>query len=821
MRLSILYFAFAATAASAGELVVSPAVVVLTGAKATQQLLVYETANGRVVADRSEGAKFTSSDPKIATVNAEGKLVPTGNGETTIIAIVEGKKATATVRVEAFEKPTEWSFTNHVQATLTRTGCNSGACHGALAGKGGFKLSLRGYDHDADHFGMTRQALARRIDREKPEESLLLKKAARLMPHGGGTRFDSESEYFRVLLDWIRAGAPGPRNTDAVAKKLEILPRAALLKPKDSLRFNVLATFSDGSVQDVTRWVKFSSSDDQTATVDEDGKATVAGKGEAAISAIYGTLVATGTITVPFSTTVDAKVFATASKVNLIDEHVLAKLQLLGLPPSPNCTDEEFVRRAFLDTCGVLPKPEEVAKFLAEKAADKRAKLIEQLLGRPEYVDYWSHKWCDLLLVSTRKLPQQAAWGFYRKIRSNVADNRPWDLFARDILTASGSTLTNGGGNYFVLHKDVTDLSEATALTFLGMSITCARCHNHPLERWTQDQYWQMANLFSRVGLKNGDRPGEVLVQSLAMGEARHLRKGVPVLPTPLDGTPLPFDSPIDRREYFADWLTNPSNPYFAKAIVNRIWRNYMGRGLVEAEDDVRETNPPTNAELLDALTKEFIAKKFDVKALMRLILNSAAYQRSSKSLPGNAEDDRFYSHYLLRRLSAEVILDAYSDISGVPTPFDKLAIGASGGSQASTLFPLGTRAMQLPDSQMISQFLDAFGRAERTLTCSCEITKDSSVAQALHLNNGQTLNDKLRDPKSVLSKWLESKTSDTEIVDRIFLLSLARKPANAERTKILKVLAEAGKAGSAARREALEDTLWAVLTGREFLFNR
>jgi len=442
-------------------------------------------------------------------------------------------------------------------------------------------------------------------------------------------------------------------------------------------------------------------------------------------------------------------------------------------------------------------------------------------LNRPEYVDYWSHKWSDLLLVSTRKLAQQAAFGFYRKIRSNVADNRPWDLFARDILTASGSTLVNGGGNYFVLHKDVSDLVESTAVTFLGMSITCARCHNHPLERWTQDQYWQMANLFSRVGLKNGDRPGEVLVQSLSSGEARHLRKGVPEPPTPLDGLPLTFDSSTDRRQYFADWLTDPKNPYFARAAVNRIWRNYMGRGLIEAEDDIRDTNPPTHPELLDALTKEFIAAKFDVKHMMRLILNSAAYQRSSKSLPGNAEDDRFYSRYLLRRLPAEVILDAYSDITGVATPFDKLAVGASGGAQPNTLFPLGTRAMQLPDSQMISQFLDAFGRAERTLTCSCEITKDSSVAQALHLNNGQTLNDKLRDPKSVIAGWIKDGRRDREIVEMIFLLALSRVPEDAERVKIMKVLAEAAKGGANTRREALEDTLWAVLSGREFLFNR
>jgi len=822
MMLRILSLLFALpTFATAGDLAVAPNASTLTGPKATQQLLVHELNAGQVVADRTEAAKFTTSNAKVAKVDDTGKVTPTGNGEATITVTLDGRTATATVKVEAFEKPFEWSFVNHVQATFTRTGCNSGACHGALAGKGGFKLSLRGYDHDGDYFTATRQALARRVDREMPDESLILKKGARLMPHGGGTRFDADSDHFQLVREWIAAGAPGPKSTDAKVTKLEMSPPAALLKPKDHLRIIVRATFSDGTAFDVTRWVKFTSSDEQAATVDEEGKVSVAGHGEAVIAAIYGNLVATSTMTVPFANDVQANFYDNSPKNNFIDEHVLRKWKLLKLPPSPIAGDEEFIRRVFLDTCGILPKPEEVEKFLVDKATDKRAKLIDQLLARPEYVDYWAHKWSDLLLVSSRKLQPAAMWGFYRKVRSSVADNEPWDRFARDILTASGSTLTNGGGNYFVLHKDVSALVEATALTFLGTSITCARCHNHPLERWTQDQYWQLANLFGRVGLKNGDRPGEVIVQSLTDGDALHLRRGTAMPPTPLDGIPLPLESSVDRREYFTNWLTNPDNPYFAKAVVNRVWRNFLGRGLVEAEDDLRDTNPPTNLELFDALTKEFVAKKFDVKQLISLILNSATYQRSSKPVPGNEADDRFYSHYLLRRLSAEVILDAYSDITGVPTPFDKIALGASGGSQASNSFPPGTRAMQIPDAQVISQFLDAFGRAERTLTCSCEITKDSSVAQALHLNNGQTLNDKLRDKSSLVSKWLIDKMTDAEALDRLFLRALARKPSEAEKKKILAELAEAGKLGPQARREALEDTVWAVLTGREFLFNR
>src|SRR5262249_35305262 len=332
----------------------------------------------------------------------------------------------------------------------------------------------------------------------------------------------------------------------------------------------------------------------------------------------------------PLRHRVGRKVFAGAERRNYIDEEVLKKLAALRIPPSPACTDAEFLRRAFLDATGMLPTPEDVQKFRADRAPDKRAKLIDALLERPEFVDYWAYKWSDLLLVSTRKLPQQAVWAFYQHIRQSVADNKPWDRFAREILTASGSTLDNGAANYFVLHKDVSDLTEATSVTFLGMSITCCRCHNHPLEKWTQDQYWSVANLFSRVALKNGDRTGEVTVQSQPSGDVPHLRRGIAMPPTPLDGKPLPLDSPMDRRQYFADWLTGPENPYFARAVVNRVWRNFLGRGLVEAEDDLRQTNPPTNEELFVALVKDFVDHRYDVKHLIRTIMNTAAYQRSS-----------------------------------------------------------------------------------------------------------------------------------------------------------------------------------------------
>ena len=625
---------------------------------------------------------------------------------------------------------------------------------------------------------------------------------------------------YQLLADWLAAGAPGPKADDPAIQRLEVLPAVAVLKPKDVLQVLVRAWYSDGHSEDVTRWAKFNSSEDLVATVDADGKATVAGYGETAITVWFSNLVAANRVASPLPNAVDPKVFATAPRDSFIDDLVLKKLESLHIPPSPPCDDAEFIRRAYLDAAGILPTPEETTRFVADSSPDKRAKMIDALLERPEYVDYWAHKWSDLLLISTRRLPQPAVWAFYEDVRRSVADDEPWDRFARHVVTASGSTLDDGAANYFVIHKDISDLTEATSVTFLGMSVTCCRCHNHPLEKWTQDQYWSFANLFSRVGLKNGDRAGEVFVQSLPDGEALHLRRGIAMPPTPLDGKPLPLDSPTDRRQYFADWLTAPDNPYFAKALVNRVWRNFMGRGLVEAEDDLRQTNPPTNPELLDALAADFVKHNYDVKYLIGLVMNSAAYQRSSKAVAGAESDDRFYSHYLVRRLPAEVILDAYSQATDVPTPFTKLDTAAGDSTTDYAGYPLGTRALQLPDSLVASRFLEAFGRPERVAVCSCERQQDSSVGQALHVNNGQTLNDKLRDPKGRVAAWVKENVSDDEAVRRLYLLALCREPTAAEAKKFHDLLAESAADGKTTRQEALQDLFWAVLASKEFVFN-
>jgi hypothetical protein len=779
--------------------------VTLTGPRAKQRFVVEARGESGFDGDLSARARFRSSNPKVATVDAQGTVRPVSEGVTTLTALVDGARAAATVRVRDLGKPFTWSFTNHVQPVLTKSGCNSGACHGASAGKGGLKLTLRGYDPAADHATLTRQALGRRVVPSDPGRSLLLQKAAMEIPHGGGRRFKTSSREYAVLAQWIAAGCPPPGARETDMTRLEVYPAQAMLKPGQSQQILVRGIFADGHTEDVTRWVKYGSSDDAVASVDDGGRILARGHGEAAVTIWYLNKVSFAQVASPYPGSASTELFKQAERRSFIDDRVLAKLKALGIPPAHAATDEEFVRRAYLDAAGILPSPEEVREFLSDSSPERRARLIERILARPEFVDYWAYRWSDLLLVSSRRLPAKGMWSFYGWIRDSVEQNKPWDRFVREIVTASGSTLRNGAANYYVLHKDPIDLTETTSQAFLGMSITCARCHNHPLEKWTQNDYYGMANLFGRVRLKNGDVAGETLVFAADSGDVNHPRTGVPMPPKPLDYAAVSLEAPEDRREQLAKWLTGPENPYFARALVNRVWRNFMGRGLVEAEDDLRLTNPPSNEALFAALTADFVKHGFDVKHLIRTIMGSAAYGRSSRPAAGSPPDQKYYSAYIPRRLSAEVLLDSISQVTGAPTEFPG--------------YPKGTRAMQLADSQVASYFLTAFGRPERAQTCSCERQEEPNVAQALHLSNGDTINNKLRAPGSTAERLVAEGLTDEQLLDRVYLLAFSRKPTPAERDRVLKALRQF-PADEKSRREAVEDLLSAVLTTREFLFN-
>ncbi|MBK5292973.1 MAG: DUF1553 domain-containing protein, partial [Acidobacteriia bacterium] len=723
-----------------------------------------------------------------------------------------GQSASAKVRVAGFQAPFEWSFRNHVIPVLTKMGCNQGACHGALAGKNGFKLTLRGYDPDVDYDTLTRQSVGRRVSLDEPAASLLLQKATFALPHGGGKRFSTNMIEYRVLREWIANGAKAPIANEAEVTALEVYPKSAILKTGDEQQLVVQARYSDGRVQDVTRWVKFSSSSEGVALVDDYGRVKMTGAGETAVTLWYNSRVLYARLTVPFDSQIASDAYSGFQPKNFIDTLALAKWKGLNLAPSPQASDAAFLRRASLDAAGILPTPEEVEEFLANRSPDKRAKAIERLLAGEEYADYWAYKWSDLLLVSSRKLRTNAMWAFYNWIRDSVKTNKPWDQFARDIFTSSGSSRENGALNYFVLHKDTIALSENVTQAFLGQRLTCARCHNHPLEKWTQKQYYQFANLFSRVGLKSGDRAGDTVIYAKAAGDINHPRLLKPLAPTPLDGKSMSLDDDADRRLHFAKWLTSPDNEYFARNIVNRVWGNFMGRGLVHPIDDVRATNPASNEELFAAVTKDFIGHGFDIKHLIRTIMNSATYQLSSEANATNQSDNIFYSKYIVKRLPGEVIMDAMSQVTGVPSAFPG--------------YPAGTRAMQLPDVRVTSRFLSVFGRPERIICDAAERSQDPSISQALHVINGDTLNKKLNASDGYVALFQRLGLSDTRALEHIALSAYGRYPTDEERRTTLDALTKARIAGNTTevaketRRQALEDMVWAMLTSKEFLFN-
>ena len=793
--------------------VVLPSKIKLTGPAARQQLLVEQFRDGHFAGQLTNRPGFSSSNPNVVKIE-NGSVLPVTNGQATLTVKTGNQSAKVEVTVEGMEKPSEWSFRNHVQPVLAKAGCSSGACHGAAAGQNGFKLSLRGYDDDADFLALTRQSLGRRIVPTDPGRSLMLLKPTGAVPHKGGKRFEVDSVDYQILSDWIASGTPGPKADEPRLERIEFLPESVVLKPGAAQQLLVRARFTDGHTEDVTHWVKYTSANQTVANVDDNGAVQVVGHGEGAITAWYLSRIAIATITVPYTNQVASSAFARARRRNFIDDLVLEKLRSLNLPPSPRCTEAEFIRRAFLDTIGVLPTAREARDYLANKSAKKRDALIESLLQRPEFVDYWTYKWSDLLLVNSKSLKPAPMWAYHDWIRRNVAANRPWDEFVRQIITAQGSTLENGAGNFFVLHDDPRLMSETASLAFLGMSINCAKCHNHPMEKWTNDQYYKMANLFARVRAKNGGGDGENIIFDANEGDLVQPRTGRPQVPTPLDGKPLPLESTADRRAHLADWLVARGNPYFSRAIVNRVWANFYGVGLVENVDDLRVTNPASNEKLLSAAAGFLADQKFDLKALMRAILQSETYQRSSQPLPGNAADTRFYSRYYPRRLMAEVLLDALSEVTGVPTDFKGESIR---GGSAPIAYPAGWRALQLPDVGVDSYFLKTFGRPDREKTCECERTAEPSVSQVLHMANGNTLNKKLTAKEGRITQLLGEKTPHDKIIEDAYLSSYARYPTVAEKEKVLRFI---NAAEPAAFRAMLEDTYWALLSSKEFLFN-
>jgi hypothetical protein len=720
--------------------------------------------------------------------------------------------AAASVRAE--EAP---SFVNDVVPVLTRLGCNQGACHGKNAGQNGFRLSLRGYAPELDHVWITREFDGRRINPSVPEASLLLLKPLGQAPHLGGKLMSMDSRECRVLLDWLRAGASGPRKDDPSIRLLEVRPGERVLGVGQEQPLQVEAEYSDGRRLDVTWLAKFDSNDPGIADVDATGRVRVRRHGETAVRASFQGQVAVAIVTAPYPHEVRNELLA--PRHNFIDDHVFAKLAALHLEPSDLCGDAEFLRRAMLDTIGTLPTAAEVRAFLADGRPDKRTRLIDTLLERPEFVDYWALQLGDLF--QNRKERDHDVRGtkgvraFHAWIREQVAANRPWDALARDVLTARGSTTENPAVGYYVVtvgeqreaHRS--EVVASVAQAFLGTRIGCAQCHNHPLERYTQDDYYHFAAFFSRIQMQRKEpQKGATVLQVSARDPDQNKnpvgvhqpRTGAFLKPQPLDRSTPVIQPQDDPRGPLAKWMTDPHNEYFSGAMVNRIWRHFLGVGLVEPVDDLRASNPPSNPALWRALNQEFVGHGFDLKHLMRVILQSRTYQLSSATRPGSAMDTRFYSHHYARRLPAEVLLDALSQCTGVSDTFAG--------------YPAGVRAIQLPDPGLKSYFLALFGRSERVTACACERSGEVTMPQLLHLQNGESVVQKIRDPKGRLAKLLLDKKPEPEVIEELFLATLSRPPAEAELAAVRKALAEAGE-------EGYRDLFWALVNSKEFSFNR
>jgi len=820
MRLfPVLFLVLAAPLAWAAP-VILPETVILSGPNSQQHLLVVEKSGGVC---RGEVAvdTFASSDATVVEV-VDGVAHARGNGIATLSAMVDGEPVSVTAQVTGFALDPGWSFNRDVLPVLSKQGCNMGACHGSIAGKGGFRLSLRGWDPVADYYTIAREANGRRIEMADPARSLLVTKPTMATPHKGSKRLDTRSRDYRILAEWVAQGAVAPDPDEAKLDRIEVLPAESVLKPGDRQRFLVTAHYADGTTRDVTQWAKFTSADETVATIDDDGNAEVVGHGVGSVTAWFSSKVVLAEITSPFANDIPDDRFTGAPRNNFIDQLVLEQLRTLNLEPSRRTTDSEFVRRAYLDTIGVLPTAREVRDFLDDPDPAKRDRLVEYLLGREEFVDYWAYRWSDVFLVNGRLLRPAQVSSYYKWIRENVEKNTPWDEMTRQIITARGSSVENGATNFYAVHQDPETMAENVSQAFLGLSLNCAKCHDHPLEKWTNNDYYAFANLFGRVRAKGwgGDPRSGDGVRTLYVeprGDLIQPSTGKPRDPAPLDAPPIDPDAAGDRREVLADWLTSTDNETFARAVTNRVWAAFFGRGLVEPVDDLRVSNPASNEPLFDALSDYLVANDFDLKQLMRAILRSETYQRSSEVVEANRDDSRYFSRYYPRRHMAEILHDAIVTVTGTPARFDKIVL-KDGSTQKTEVYAEGTRAVELFDSAVQSYFLETFGRNEREIVCECERSNQPSMIQALHLANGETINEKLSETGGIIDDLLALEADHSTVVEEAYLRALSRLPTKREAEGLTAILAATEEE---ERRVVMEDLLWALMTSREFLFQR
>lgn len=754
-------------------------------------------ADGKVQ-DLTRVAEIVAENPEFVRIE-EGVVSPVADGATKLVVRVGGHEAMIPLEVSNQQAPDPVSFQYGALVALSKQDCNSGACHGSPSGKGGFRLSLRAYDPVLDTLTLVRESANRRTNVEEPEASLLLRKPLMEVAHGGGRRMTKDAPAYQLLRDWIAEGLRADAPDAARCERIEVYPPQRILhRPAHTQQLCVLAHFSDGSVRDITDVAVFSSSDEAVAKVDPQGFVVGVDRGEAAILVRYLEFIETSSIT--FLKQIEGFEWPQPAAANEVDRLVFEKLEQMQIAPSEVCTDEEFVRRVHLDVLGRLPTIAESTAFLNDAAPDKRDRLIDRMLDAPEYAEFWALKWGDLLRLNNKKVTASGVPKFHRWLVAAVRDNMPYDQFVRELLTATGSTFDNPPANYFRSAADTNDCTETTAQLFLGIRIQCAKCHNHPFERWTQDNYYGIGAFFNRVQRKPGTLADEQVVFVARGGEVTQPRTGKQMAPwLPLRGAAeVPAEE--DRRASLMAWLVEPENPFFPQAEVNRIWGHLMGRGIVEPVDDFRASNPPSNKPLLDWLAKDFVSHGFDREHVLRTILKSHTYQLSSRKNDFNKDDTKYFSHARTRLLSAEQLLDAICQVTGVQEKYAGL--------------PTGTRAASLPTPDVANDFLKVFGQPAREMACQCERSNESNLSQALQMINGPLVHGKLTAENNRLRQLAAAGRTNEEIVGELYLSALARKPSEPELAAAIKHIS-----AQPDRTAALEDVCWALLNAKEFLF--
>ncbi len=787
-----------ATAAELAELRVFPPEIQLKTSKDRQSVVVQAVYADGITQDVTDTAEWALADGSFAA--REGNVLkPVADGQTQLTISFGGQSTQVPVTVTEATAPRPVSFKLDVMPIFMKSGCNSGSCHGAARGKDGFRLSLFGFDANGDHYRITRELPGRRIDLAVPEASLIVEKSTGAVPHTGGKMFGTDSPMYRDLVEWIASGTPSDPADIPVCSSIEIYPRQAVMSGAGTTqKITVLARYSDGSTRDVTSLALTQTNNALSADISPEGIVTAGARGEAFIMARYDThTVVSQYIVLPEGLEYEERPL---EPVNYVDELVGDKLRKLRIHPSELCDDSTFLRRVTIDLTGQVPTPEEYGAFLADGAPDKRARIIDELLLRREFTEILVSKWAEWLMMrSTNAVPYKGIVLYYQWLADQISNDVPLDEMVKALLSSSGGTFDTPATNFYQIERNSLKVAENVAQIFMGMRIQCAQCHNHPFDRWKQDDYYCFAAFFSQVGRKGTEDYRQQIVFNSGGGEVKHPVTGQNAAPVFLGGGPADTAGK-DRRKVLAEWLASPRNPYFAQNFANRIWAHFFGIGIIDPVDDVRVSNPASNPELLEALAKHFTDSGYDVRGLVRDICNSKTYQRSTVRNESNMADELNFAHQTIRRIKAESLLDIISQVTNTKDKFRGL--------------PLGAKATQIADGATSTYFLTTFGRASRKTVCSCEVKMEPTLSQALHLMNGDTVNNKMKQG-GVIKTLQEQGLTPPQIVEHLYITCLSRKPTEQEITALQPLFAE-----GADVNQGLEDVFWALLNSREFLFN-